>query len=304
LKAKACVAGRRALYDWCEARKVPHRRLGKLVVASGAAEEMRLHALHDQGFANGVEGLRLLSGREAMALEPELSCTLALESAETGIIDAHAYALSLQGALEDLGGVVALGAEVERLEPKGDQWRVVSGGTEIFTDLVVNAAGLWAPDLAARIAGYPPAQLPTARYARGSYAALSGKAPFSRLVYPLPVEGGLGVHATLDLGGAMRFGPDVEWIEGPDYRVATDLAERFAPAIRPYWPGLDPQRLTPDYAGVRPKLEGPLANGDFVIEGEAAHGLRGLVSLFGIESPGLTASLALGDAAAGLLLDP
>ena len=296
LKAKACVEGRFRLYDWCETRKVDCRKIGKLIVATREAELPRLQTLMHQGRENGVEGLTFLTGAEARVLEPQVACVGALLSAETGVIDAAAYALSLQGALEDAGGVIALGAEVHALEPLKGGWRILTTeGDSVEADWVINAAGLFAPDLTRKIEAYPPESLPQARYAKGSYVALSGPPPFSRLVYPLPVTGGLGVHATLDLGGQVRFGPDVEWVDAPDYSLADDLPARFAAAIRPYWPGVTEEALRPDYCGVRPKLAGSLANEDFRIETPAENGLPGLVCLFGIESPGLTASLAIGE---------
>lgn len=300
-----CVAGSRLLRAYAESHGIPHARPGKLVVACDAAEEAAILALHDRGLANGVEGLRLLTGAEARALEPSLACTAALFSPETGIIDAHGFMLSLRGEIEDRGGAIALDTLVTRLERVGTGWQVAFDGAEAGTvtaDIVINAAGLGAQRLAARTLGLAPDRVPPLVLAKGHYFAFAGAPVFRHLIYPAPVDGGLGVHVTLDLAGRMRFGPDVEWIEAEDYRVDAARAPLFEDRIRRYWPGLPEGRLVPDYAGIRPKLTGPgTAAADFMIEGEGEHGLPGLINLFGIESPGLTASLSLAEAVADRL---
>jgi L-2-hydroxyglutarate oxidase LhgO len=300
LKARLCVAGREALYAYCAERGIGHRRCGKLVVAAHAGQQGELEALRRKGAANGVHDLRLLSRTEAQALEPELACAAALWSPSTGIVDSHGLMLALQGDLEQAGGVVALRTRVERIVC-GTPHVVQADGSELAARIVVNAAGLWAPALAARTEGLDAGHRPQARFAKGHYFALTGRAPFSRLIYPLPEAAGLGVHLTLDLGGQARFGPDVDWIEADeagriDYRVDATRAPAFEAAIRSYWPGLKPGSLQPAYTGVRPKVAGPgEPAADFRIDGPAVHGIAGLVNLFGIESPGLTACLALAD---------
>jgi len=293
LKAQLCVRGRQLLYEFCASHGVPHRRCGKLIVATEPAQLGALEALHAAGLANGVEELRLLTQAEALRLEPPLRCVAALESAATGIVDGHALMLALRGDFEAAGGMLAFGAPVLG----GSESSLEVGGAESMRiearTLVVNAAGLDAPRLAAAL-GTPA---PQAWLAKGSYFALAGRAPFSRLVYPLPEPGGLGVHLTLDLAGQARFGPDVEWVGRIDYRVDPRRAEAFYAAIRRYWPALPDGALQPAYAGIRPKIAGPgEPAADFAIE---RHG--GLVNLFGIESPGLTAALAIGERIAALV---
>lgn len=291
LKARLCVEGRRRLYAWCAAHGVPARKIGKLIVAAEPAELEGLDALAAKAAANGVEGMRRLSGAEARAMEPELRAEGALLSPETGIVDSHALMLSLLGAAEERGAMLALNAPVLSVTPEGAGFTVAAGGaapTAFRAREVVNAAGLAAPGLAP--GGGPPMLM-----AKGSYFRLEGRAPFSRLIYPAPVVGGLGVHLTLDMGGQARFGPDVEWIEREDYAVDPRRADSFYAAIRRYWPGLPEGALKPDYAGIRPKLAGPEAGGaaDFRIDGSETHGISGYLGLYGIESPGLTASLAI-----------
>ena len=306
LKARLCVAGREALYAFCEDHGVPHRRCGKLVVATSAAQIDALRAIERRALANGVTGLRWLSGDEAQALEPALRCETALLSTVTGIVDSHALMLALQGGLERAGGMLALRSPLlgatARAGSRGLLLQV--GGAaplELETGVLVNAAGLHAPALARRIAGLAPAQVPLQHMAKGNYFALSGRAPFTRLIYPVPEPGGLGVHLTLDLAGQARFGPDVEWLdaqspEAIDYAVDERRGAGFYAAIRRYWPALADGALQPAYSGVRPKLSGPgEAAADFVLQGPAAHGIAGLVNLYGIESPGLTASLAIAE---------
>jgi L-2-hydroxyglutarate oxidase LhgO len=303
LKARLCVSGRQRLYPYCESHGVAHRRCGKLLVASGV-QHAQLAAIEAQARANGVDDLRRLSAGEARALEPELACTAALLSPSTGIIDSHGLMLAYQGDLERAGGMLALCSPLRaaRLGADGHVLQVAGQSPmELGARIVVNAAGLWAPGLAARCAGLPPRHVPAAHHAKGNYFALTGRSPFRRLIYPLPERAGLGVHLTLDLAGQARFGPDVQWLaDGPpdelDYRVDPARGEAFYDAIRSYWPALPDGALQPAYSGVRPKLQGPgEPAGDFVLQGPAEHGVAGFVNLFGIESPGLTASLAIAD---------
>lgn len=305
LKARACVAGRERLYAYCAERGVPHRRCGKLIVATDAAQEAELEGIRRKAHANGVTDVVRVGTAEVHAMEPELSFVSALHSPSTGIVDSHALMLAYLGDAENAGAMLALKSPLERAEVRagGIELRV-AGADPVLARSVVNCAGLRAPSLARRIAGYPAAQAPRELYAKGNYYTLERRAPFSRLVYPVPEPGGLGVHVTLDLAGRARFGPDVEWIDAIDYRVDPARAERFYAAIRRYWPGLPDGALAPGYAGVRPKISGrgePAA--DFVVQGPREHGVPGLVHLFGIESPGLTASLALADDVATLLND-
>ena len=299
LKARLCVAGRRALYDYCQAHGVPVRKLGKLIVASSPAETPLLEAIASQAAANGVP-LTLLSATEAQALEPALRVAAALHSRETGIVDSHALMLAYQGEAEACGAMLAFHAPLLRGEVLGRGVRLEVGGDTpmaLECSLLVNAAGLHAPRLARLIAGIPSQTIPRAYFCKGSYYGLAGRAPFQRLIYPVPEPGGLGVHLTLDLGGQARFGPDVEWVEREDYDVDLRRAAGFYAAIRRYWPALPDGALLPGYAGIRPKISGPgEPAADFAIVGPAMHGVQGLVNLFGIESPGLTASLAIGQA--------
>jgi L-2-hydroxyglutarate oxidase LhgO len=298
-RARHCPRGNRMLYDFCAAYGVPHRRCGKLIVATSDAECARLQQIHAQGLTNAVDGLDMIGGEAARGMEPELSCVAALWSPSTGIIDAHAYMLALQGDLEAHGGAVALNTPVERLSSDGRTWRVAFGGAEpgvLGVDAVVNCAGLSAQAVARAIEGYPSARIPPLVLAKGNYFSYAGRPAFSRLIYPTPVDGGLGVHVTLDLAGRMRFGPDVEWIERENYDVDPARAASFYARIRTYWPALADGMLVADYAGIRPKLTGPgQPPVDFMIEGPADHGMAGLVNLFGIESPGLTSSLSLAE---------
>jgi L-2-hydroxyglutarate oxidase LhgO len=297
LRARHSVRGRRLLYAFCAAHGVPHRKCGKLIVATTGAECDKIGALAEQGRINGVEGLELIEGETARAWEPSLSCLAALHSPETGILDGHAYMLALRGGLEDAGGAIAFNTRVEGAERKGGRWSVrLAGGEDALFDAVINCAGLGAQALARAMPDYPPARVPRLVLAKGNYFSYAGKPAFTRLIYPTPMPGGLGVHVTLDLAGRMRFGPDVEWIEREAYAVDPGRADLFYARIRTYWPGLPDGTLTPDYAGIRPKLSGPgEPQGDFLIDGPAQHGLAGLVQMFGIESPGLTSSLSLAD---------
>lgn len=305
VRARHCVAGRRMLYAFCERHGVAHRKCGKLIVATTDAERTRVDALHALGLANGVDGLRLLDRNEVTALEPALHCVGALQSSETGIIDSHAYMLALRGALEAEGGAIAFATPVERVERQAGRWRVRFAGSDAGTldfDAVVNCAGLSAQTVARACADYPLDRIPPLVLCKGNYFSYASRPAFSHLIYPVPVDGGLGVHVTLDLAGRMRFGPDVEWIETENYDVDPQRAQFFYARIRSYWPGLPDDTLSADYCGIRPKLTGPGAPAaDFVIDGPDAHGLPGLIHFFGIESPGLTASLSLADAAVALL---
>jgi len=305
LKAQLCVQGRHDLYRYAAERGVPHRRCGKLIVATSEAQVADLEAIAAKARANSVDDLAVLTAAQVHAMEPELHCLAALHSPSTGIIDSHAYMLSLQGDLEAAGGAVALMSPIERAECGGAEGidLVAADGTVLRCDSVVNAAGLTAPLLASRFAGLPAASVPRAWFAKGSYFTLASRAPFQRLIYPVPEPGGLGVHLTLDLGGQAKFGPDVEWVERPD-DLAVDPArgERFYAEVRRYWPRLPDGALQPGYAGMRPKISGPgEPAADFWVQGPATHGVRGLVNLFGIESPGLTSSLAIGQMVATML---
>lgn len=302
-RAQLCVRGRDLLYAFCERLGVAHQRCGKLVVGQGPQEEARLQALLQQGLANGVGDLRWLSGAEARALEPALHCDAALLSPSSGIVDAHGLMLALLGEAEAAGASLALcsPALTGRVVPGGFELEVGDGqGQPVFTlgaDHVVNAAGLQACDWAAGLAGLDAAQVPVPRYAQGAYFSLRGAAPFRHLIYPVPgTSSHLGVHLTLDLGGQARFGPSFRWVDAVDYRVDPADGAGFEAAVRHYWPGLPDDALQPAYAGVRPKITGPgEPAADFRIDGPARHGVPGLVNLFGIESPGLTASLAIGE---------
>ena len=300
LMARFCVAGRRMLYPYCAEKGVPHANCGKLIVATNAEEDGKLADILRRATANGAEGMRILTRDEALALEPNLACTSALLSPTTGIIDSHAYMLALQGDAENAGAVMVFHSPVlgGRAVPGGGV-EIDVGGAEAMSlrcRLLVNSAGLHAPDFARGIVGMPRERIPIAYYAKGNYFTLSGRSPFSRLIYPVPVPGGLGVHLTIDLGGQARFGPDVEWIDSIDYEVDPRRAESFYAAVRTYWPGLKDGALQPGYAGIRPKIVPKGAPGqDFVVQGPQTHGIPGLIHLFGIESPGLTASLALAE---------
>ena len=305
LKARLCVEGREALYAYCEARGIPHRRTGKLIVATSPAETDKLAAIDAHARACGVTDLQPLSGAEARALEPALNAEAALLSPSTGIIDSHALMLALRGDLEDCGGMIAFNAPILSGEVTARGIVLNVGGTEpmrLSCASFINASGHGAVKLARVIAGIPAAAIPPAYFCKGSYFTLSGRAPFARLIYPVPEQAGLGVHLTLDLGGQARFGPDTEWIDAPDYTVDPARGDVFYAAIRRYWPALPDGALNPAYAGIRPKIVpagAPAA--DFRIDGPAEHGVAGLVQLFGIESPGLTASLAIAQQVAAKL---
>jgi len=291
LKARACVAGKELLYEYCVSHGVPHRRSGKLIVASSNAQLDELKAIQQKAHANGVTDVVWMTRAQVEALEPEVRCVAGLYSPSTGIIDSHALMLAYQGDAEAHGAMLALQSPLQKCEVVSDGFVIQES---IHAKVLVNSAGLKAPSVARLIRNFDQKTIPRELYAKGNYYTLSGKSPFSRLVYPVPEPGGLGVHVTLDMAGQARFGPDVEWVETIGYEVDPRRSERFYAAIRRYWPGLPDGALAPGYAGIRPKTSGqgePAS--DFEVQGPKVHGVPGLVHLFGIESPGLTASLAL-----------
>ncbi|QLC73420.1 NAD(P)/FAD-dependent oxidoreductase [Pseudomonas sp. LPB0260] len=302
LKAELCLEGRERLYAWCAKYRVGHRRLGKLLVAVSEAERAKLEALAANAERCGVRDLQALGHDQLHELEPAVRGVAALLSPSTGIIDSHAYLQSLLAAAEQRGAQLVLDTRVAHLEPAGDGW-IASGSSagepfQLKAQRVVNAAGLFAQQLARRTASLVATQIPPLHLCQGRYFAYSGRSPFRHLIYPLPEANGagLGIHATLDLAGQLRFGPDTRYLEQIDYRVDEQLREPFAEAIRRYFPALDSARLMPAYSGIRAKLCGPgEPPADFIIQGPGEHGLAGLVNLFGIESPGLTASLAIAE---------
>jgi L-2-hydroxyglutarate oxidase LhgO len=307
LKARLCVAGRRALYPFLDVHKVDYRKCGKLVVATNDAEVPRIEAIAAQARANGVEGIEEISGATARAMEPGLNAVAAVVSPQSGVFDSHGYMLALQGEIEDAGGMVITGAPFERAAPldRGG-FRIRAGDGEAPADLavrlLVTAPGLSAQNVAAHIEGFPAAGIPRLHYGKGVYFRLTGRAPFEHLIYPPPIPGALGTHYRKDLGGQAVFGPDLAFVEAEDYSVDPERAAGFYDYVRHFWPGLPDGALTPDYAGIRPKLHGPgEPQPDFRIDGPEAHGIAGLVALFGIESPGLTSSLAIGEEVAGRL---
>jgi L-2-hydroxyglutarate oxidase LhgO len=302
--ARMCVSGKHALYRYCSERGIPHKNCGKLIVATSPKETEKLQSIKAHAEANGVLDMQLLAGDAARALEPALACDAALLSPSTGIIDSHAYMLSLRGEAEDAGAAFAFHTPLIRARAKGGVIEVEAGGEAPMTlqcSLLVNAAGLSATHVARNIDGMPLDRIPPSYLAKGNYFSCNARAPFSRLIYPVPEPGGLGVHLTLDMAGQARFGPDVEWIETIDYEVDPSRAERFYPAIRKYWPTLPDGALMPSYSGIRPKIVPPaVATQDFLMQGPRDHGVEGLINLFGIESPGLTSSLAIADHVAEL----
>jgi L-2-hydroxyglutarate oxidase LhgO len=298
LKARSCVEGKHLLYAYCAEHGVPHRRCGKLIVATDENQLAELEAIRARAHANDVADVELITREEALAMEPELSCVCALYSPSTGIIDSHALMLAYLGDAEAHGAMLALKSRLERAAVRSAGIELeVAGAETVLAATVVNSAGLRAPSVARSIEGYAHELAPREFYAKGNYYSLARRSPFSRLVYPVPEPGGLGVHVTLDLAGQARFGPDVEWVREINYDVDPRRAERFYAAIRRYWPALPDNVLLPGYAGIRPKTVGPGEGAsDFEIQGPRRHGIEGLVHLFGIESPGLTASLALAKA--------
>jgi L-2-hydroxyglutarate oxidase LhgO len=303
LKARLCVQGRRLLYAFLEKHRVSYARCGKIVVATKPDEVDRLDAILQQALTNDVEGMAQLSRAQALAMEPELNCVGALHSANSGIFDSHGYMLALQGEIEAGGGAVVLSTPFEGATPlEGGGFRVRAGGeepAELTCRYLVTAPGLSAQTVAATIEGFPAAEIPKGHYGKGIYFRLVGKAPFSHLIYPPPIHGALGTHYRRDLGGQGVFGPDLNYVDTLDYSVDDSAAGAFYDYIRKFWPGLPDGALTPDYAGIRPKLHGPdEPQPDFRIDGADMHRLPGLVALFGIESPGLTSSLAIGETVA------
>jgi L-2-hydroxyglutarate oxidase LhgO len=309
LKARLCVRGKQLLYELCASRGVGHRNCGKLVVANSDAEAAALRRLQDRAVANGVP-IEWLDAHQAQVLEPALRCTAALLSPSTGIVDSHGFMLALQGDLENAGGMVALRSAVDSaVMGQGGRPHVIrlADGSEFAAPVLVNAASLHACSLARRFQGLDPRFVPHEHFAKGNYYALSGRAPFSHLIYPAPADAWLGVHLTLDLGGQAKFGPDLEWLhvsrpEEIDYTVNPQRAQGFYAEVRRYWPGLPDGALQPSYSGVRPKIYGPGEPApDFRIDGPELHGISGLVNLFGIESPGLTSAMAIGEHVAALV---
>jgi len=305
LKAELCVSGKAMLYEYCRAKDIRHQRVGKLIVAVSADEAGILEQYQQQAMANGVSDLTWLDADEIARMEPEVRCVTGLFSPSTGIIDSHELMVSLMGDIEAAGGAVVCHSRVREIETSRDGFVVLVGGGEDYrlaAGSLVNSAGPWAPAVAHTIRGIDPRTVPVAYYAKGHYFALAGKAPFDHLVYPVAGKAGLGIHLTLDTAGQGRFGPDVHWIDGIDYSFDGARKSEFAAAIRTYYPGLDDARLTEGYTGIRPKLCGPgSAPEDFLIQGPEDNGIEGLVQLFGIESPGLTASLAIAERVADQL---
>ena len=300
LKSRLCIEGRNALYAFAERHGVPHSRCGKLIVATNEIQIPMLSTIGAGAKACGVSDLQHLSELEVCRREPELTCTAALFSPSTGIIDSHSLMLALLGDAQDHGAAISLRTRIVSAETNADGLRIetIEAGNgrafELQASMFINACGLQAPAVASSIAGLPRQFVPDRRFAKGNYFSATGKTPFTHLIYPVPEEGGLGVHLTLDLDGRMRFGPDVEWVESIEYSVDPKRADRFYNEIRRYWPSLPDGSLQPAYSGIRPKLSiGGESVTDFVIEGQATHGVKGLVNLFGIESPGLTSCLAI-----------
>ncbi|WP_028602981.1 NAD(P)/FAD-dependent oxidoreductase [Ottowia thiooxydans] len=311
LKAALCVRGKHLLYEYCEQRSVAHRRCGKLIVATSESELPALQTIRERAVASGVHDLVLLTRDEARTLEPTLECIAALHSPSTGIVDSHGLMLSLLADVEQAGGLIALNSELVTVGLNAGPAReghvlTMADGTELEVRQLVNAAGLQAPDLARRFQGLDARHVPKASFAKGNYFTLAGRAPFTRLIYPVPEAGGLGVHLTLDLGGQAKFGPDVQWVEtADDLQVNPARGDAFYAEVRKYWPGLPEGALQAGYAGIRPKISGPgEPAADFLIQGPGQHGVPGLVNLFGIESPGLTSSLAIGERVAQVSLRP
>jgi L-2-hydroxyglutarate oxidase LhgO len=305
LKAQLCVAGRNGLYAYAAERAIAHKRCGKLIVATDAAQVGTLQEFAEVARKNGVSGLQMLTAREAKAIEPEVFCVAAMLSPDTGIIDVHQYLYALLGDVEAAGATLALNAPVMGGAVSDEGFALDVGGSSplrIGCRTLINAAGLGAQILGRGLAGLDPATVPPQVLAKGNYFSLTGKPPFKKLVYPLPVLGSSGLHATCDLDGRVRFGPDVEWVEGIDYRVDPARAAMFAEAIRRYWPGLPEGALQPEYCGIRPKLARASPHDtDFMIQTQRDHGIAGLINLYGIESPGLTSSLAIGEMVAAQL---
>lgn len=306
LKARLCVKGKAMLYQYCQERGIAHKRLGKLIVAATPEQTRRLAAIAQRARLNGVDDLYQIDGAQAAQLEPALVCDGALVSPSTGIVDSHGLMLALQGDAENAGTQCVFMTPFREGRVLGNGEFLLSFDGAEPMDLtarnVINSTGLSAPDVARRLAGQPQGQVPQAYYCKGSYFTLAGRSPFSRLIYPMPDNAGLGIHLTLDLGGQAKFGPDTEWVDGENYDIDPCRAESFYAAVRQYWPDMPDAALQPGYTGIRPKIVGPgEPAADFRIAGPASHGVRGLVNLFGIESPGLTACLAIARAARAAL---
>ena len=301
LKAKLCLRGKVLLYDYCQQQHIPHQRLGKLLVATDNTESAQLMAIKDNAEQCGINDLSILSAEEVKQLEPELNCQLALLSPSTGIVDSHALMLSLLGEAEQAGAQLVLNTPLKGVDIKGpNHFKCYFDDADqsvISCAYLVNASGLHATELAKAIRGLDAQHIPEAYYyCKGRYFAYTGKSPFKHLIYPMPTRAGLGVHLTLDLAGQIKFGPDVTWVQEENYDVEQEQVDSFYKAVRRYWPSLKNNTLHPAYAGIRPKLSGPHQQAaDFVISSKAEHGVAGLLNLFGIESPGLTAALAIAD---------
>ncbi|MEK9683356.1 MAG: NAD(P)/FAD-dependent oxidoreductase [Rhodospirillaceae bacterium] len=305
LKAELCVAGKIALYDFCRSHGVPHRNCGKFIVATSEEQLPELEALMKKAADNGVDDIVWLTPEQVRKEEPSVFCVGALLSPSTGIIDSHSLMLAYQGDAEDAGAVIAFLSPVTSGRVDSDGIHITAGLTdplEIRANIVINSAGLHAQDVARLFNGFPSEHVPPTFFAKGNYYSLLGKPPFSRPIYPVPEQAGLGVHVTVDLAGQVRFGPDVEWIENINYDVDPGRADAFYDAVRKYFPALKDGAIQPGYSGIRPKIQAPGGPAeDFIVQGPSVHGVDGFVNLFGIESPGLTASLALANHVAGLL---
>ena len=307
LKARFCVSGKHLLYEYCAAHGVPHRRCGKLIVATTPEEAGVLAEIQQRARNNGVDDLEPIGGNEVRAIEPEIHAVAALISPSTGVIDSHSLMLAFQGDAEDHGAMIAFLSPLQRAEVDGEGFKIWVGDgsgaeTIIGARYFVNSAGLRAQDVSRAMAGLDPGTIPDQFFCKGNYFSLTGRQPFSRLIYPVPANASLGVHVTVDMAGQNRFGPDQEWIDAVDYDVDPKRADVFYDAVRRYWPALPDNALQPAYSGVRPKVQRPGGhNEDFIVQGPEIHGHPGLINLYGIESPGLTASLAIANLAAGKL---
>lgn len=302
LKAEFCVAGKKALYEYCEQRHIPHNNIGKLIVAQNADEEAYLQTTIEKAAANGVDDLEWVSAKDLRTMEPNLSASAALISPSTGIVDVHSYMQSLLAEIEKNNGQFVARTEMERVECSDNDFVVTLNceGEELklSSKYVINSAGLYCEQVAKRIDGLAEQFIPALHWCRGHYFTYTGKSPFQQLIYPVPEANGvgLGIHGTLDLGGQLKFGPDTQYIDSLEYAVSADLRGKFVQAIQRYFPDIDAEKLQPAYSGIRPKLQAPgAAAEDFCVQGQAVHGVRGLVNLYGIESPGLTSSLAIAE---------
>lgn len=300
LKAKLCVRGRHLLYEYCKTKSIKHRKIGKIIVATSDLQLSRLAIIKKQAKLNKVDGVSYLSSKEVSTLEPEVVCLGALYSEETGILDSHSFMTSLLADYESLGGLMAYRCPVIELKISNGGITATAGIEEVTTikaRKIINASGHSAPKILMQSPGFSKDLIPNQWYAKGNYFSLSGRQPFNHLIYPIPEDAGLGVHATIDLNGRCRFGPDVQWVENEfDFHVDRERLDIFFDAISQYWPGIARNKLMPDYAGIRPKIHGPGSQmPDFLIQSSKDHGIDGLINLLGIESPGLTASLAIAE---------